>query len=244
MRHLGLHATEDAALAALTAAKQAFADGRLEEHPKARKTKPGKPKPKKTSKHKGVSWNKGSNKWQVMIQSNGQQYNLGSFDDEDAAGRAYQAARAARDREELEGYLARIREKQKSAKGTKWITWISAILLLLAIAIVPVQSTTDTEDLTSGQVQETAATSCKKDYLPGDGYEYSVKGDLKCSCGNRKIAICMHSRCTKTETVANKKDSSSREVAKKCAGYCYDCMNKHHAAHPCCGGHGDWCLIA
>ena len=46
----------------------------------------------KSSRHKGVSWNKLRNKWYAKIKQDGQSYHLGVFDDEDDAARVYNAA--------------------------------------------------------------------------------------------------------------------------------------------------------
>ena len=45
-----------------------------------------------TSKYRGVSWNKNKNKWVAKIRVGGKRKSLGSFADEDDAGRAYDAA--------------------------------------------------------------------------------------------------------------------------------------------------------
>ena len=45
-----------------------------------------------TSRHKGVSWYRRFGKWQAAIRVNGKSMNLGRFDDEDDAARAYNAA--------------------------------------------------------------------------------------------------------------------------------------------------------
>jgi len=45
-----------------------------------------------SSKHKGVSWNKGTNKWMAYIKVHSKRIYLGLFDDEDDAGRAYSVA--------------------------------------------------------------------------------------------------------------------------------------------------------
>ncbi len=44
-----------------------------------------------SSKYKGVSWNKRRKKWFVYIKKDGRQFNLGGFDDEVEAARAYDA---------------------------------------------------------------------------------------------------------------------------------------------------------
>jgi hypothetical protein len=46
----------------------------------------------KSSKYKGVSWDKSRSKWHAKIKNFGKHINLGRFDDEDDAARAYDVA--------------------------------------------------------------------------------------------------------------------------------------------------------
>jgi hypothetical protein len=55
----------------------------------------GESGPRKSSKYRGVSWDKSKNKWQAQINYDGKKRHLGSFKDEEEAARAYD--RAARD---------------------------------------------------------------------------------------------------------------------------------------------------
>jgi hypothetical protein len=60
----------------------------------------GESGPRQSSKYRGVSWNKRYSKWQVKIRYDGKQHNLGSFEDEEEAARAYdRAAKVHRGRE-------------------------------------------------------------------------------------------------------------------------------------------------
>ena len=49
-------------------------------------------KKRRTSRHRGVCWNKSAKKWQAMISVDGKRKYLGIFVDADDAGRAYDAA--------------------------------------------------------------------------------------------------------------------------------------------------------
>ena len=76
-RHLGLFDDEDEAAQAYAAACRDL--GR-------------DPDPAQSSRHVGVSWLKGEEKWRAQIKVDGKSQSLGCFDDEDEAARAYQAA--------------------------------------------------------------------------------------------------------------------------------------------------------
>jgi hypothetical protein len=70
---------------------------RLQQGEKAQLNFPaeGESGPRKSSKYRGVSWFKSRNKWQAQIQFDGKQHNLGHFEAEEEAARAYdRAARA------------------------------------------------------------------------------------------------------------------------------------------------------
>ena len=47
-----------------------------------------------SSRFKGISWNKGHNKWEAKIMIDSKRAHLGSFDDEEAAARTYDTAAA------------------------------------------------------------------------------------------------------------------------------------------------------
>ena len=49
-----------------------------------------KPLKGKTSKYKGVSWDKGNNRWRAMIRMNGKNTHIGIFTDEVDAAKAYE----------------------------------------------------------------------------------------------------------------------------------------------------------
>lgn len=52
-------------------------------------------RPRKSSRHVGVCWNKGCRKWQAHIRIGGKLRHLGLFADEEAAAEAYRKAAAA-----------------------------------------------------------------------------------------------------------------------------------------------------
>ena len=74
---------------------------------------------KKTSRHRGVSWHKATQKWQARTEVGGESRSLGVFDDEDEAARVYAAASAACG-EAGHGPTPPAPEKTSRHRGVSW----------------------------------------------------------------------------------------------------------------------------
>jgi hypothetical protein len=75
-----------------------------------------------SSKYRGVSWYKSSNKWKVQINYDGQQHRLGHFEDEEEAARAYDRAARAHQGEKAQLNFPTMKEQAaEEAKQQRWI---------------------------------------------------------------------------------------------------------------------------
>jgi hypothetical protein len=78
---------------------------------------------KLSSQYRGVScWQKKDNKWEVKIRYDGKQHNLGLFEDEEAAARAYdRAARAQHGERAKLNFPTKKEQAAEEAKQQRWI---------------------------------------------------------------------------------------------------------------------------
>ncbi len=63
------------------------------------------------SRHRGVSWHKGTGKWEARIGQQRRCYRLGLFAEEEAAAEAYRAARAAKAEHRLAEHAGKLKMK-------------------------------------------------------------------------------------------------------------------------------------
>jgi hypothetical protein len=77
------------------------------------------------SKYRGVSWNKNKNKWTATIYSNGKKHNLGYFEDEEEAARAYDRAARAHKGEKAQLNFPAEGESGPSRQSSKYrgVSW-------------------------------------------------------------------------------------------------------------------------
>ena len=110
LRHLGRFKEEAEAVAALTKAATALAQGRLTVSTARRQN---------SSQHKGVHLDKASGKWSATIMLDGKQRRLGLFTDEGEAAAAYTAAALAK----AQGREVALPARKQTSSQHKGVTW-------------------------------------------------------------------------------------------------------------------------
>jgi hypothetical protein len=77
---------------------------------------------KQSSQYRGVSWNKRDNKWRAEIYYEGKSHNLGSFEDEEEAGRTYDKAARLHTMEKAQlNFPTKNEQTAKEAKQQRWV---------------------------------------------------------------------------------------------------------------------------